>query len=316
MRLLTTNTIMAALMLPAVVCAAPAKKQLTQSLSTLNRPNVLTAMTFNIRVETMIDGGNRWDRRKHNVYDIIADNAPDVVGLQEAKAGQYLEIRRALPAYLGYAVGRSDGKSKGEACPILYRSDRFVKSDSGTFWFSDTPNEPGSKDWGNMPPRICSWVRLIDKTTHSAFYVYNVHLDHLSQNSREKSVQLLTHRIADRSTSDPYIVMGDFNMKMDNEAMQYLQTNTEAPMADAWTALYPGVRGPATRHGFRGDSGKKIDHIPLSRDLTPLAVTIDTRTYNGRHPSDHSPVIAKILLPARTFAEAATKPAPAAREVF
>lgn len=293
---------LAALILTALSVPSPAA--ITRESNTAALPNVVTAMTFNIRVETFIDrGANRWDKRKLNVCDTIADNAPDVVGLQEAEIDQYNDIRRALPAYQGYAVGRSNGKTKGETCAILYNNSRFLRSDSGTFWFSDTPDQPGSKDWGNMPPRICSWLRLVDKQTASAFYVYNVHLDHLSQNSREKSVRLLTQRIASRKTLDPYIVMGDFNMKTDNEAMVYLLNNTRAPMADAWTSLYPGVNHP-TRPGFRGDSGKKIDHIPLSRDLKALSVIIDNREYNGRHPSDHSPVIAKILLPQRTIAQA------------
>jgi endonuclease/exonuclease/phosphatase family metal-dependent hydrolase len=293
----------AALALPTQINAASTRT--TMQTLAIDRPTVITAMTFNVRVETLIDGPNRWDKRKTYVYDLIADHVPDVVGLQEAKASQYKEIRKALPAYQGYAVGRSNGKTKGETCAILYRDSRLLKTDAGTFWFSDTPDKPGSKDWGNMPPRICSWVRLVDKTTLSAFYVYNVHMDHLSQNSREKSVQLLTERIAARKTADPYIVMGDFNMKMNNSAMEYLMTNTEAPMADAWTSLNGGIRNMGTRHGFNGNSGPQIDHIPLSRELKALSIVIDNRKYNGRYPSDHSPVIAKVLVPPRTYAKAA-----------
>ena len=158
-----------------------------------------------------------------------------------------------------------------------------------------------------MPPRICSWVKLVDKSTYTAFYVYNVHLDHLSQNSRKKSVRLLTEKIAGRKTKDPFIVMGDFNMKLDNSAMEYLQTNTLAPMEDAWYSVHADKRSIGTRHGFKGRSGPHIDHIPLSEDLHALEVVIDSRKYNGRWPSDHSPVIAKILMPERTLAKATQK---------
>jgi endonuclease/exonuclease/phosphatase family metal-dependent hydrolase len=129
-------------------------------------------------------------------------------------------------------------------------------------------------------------------------------MDHLSQNSRKKSVRLLTQKIAARKTDDPYIVMGDFNMKMNNSAMEYLQANTVAPMADAWTALHGNKATRGTRLGFNGHSGPIIDHIPLSRELRAIEVSIDSRKYNGRRPSDHLPVIAKVLMPAQTFAEA------------
>jgi endonuclease/exonuclease/phosphatase family metal-dependent hydrolase len=298
------TTYIAALMLPVLAgFAVGAEPDAIQPSAKGVLGDVVTAMTFNIRVDTFIDGPNRWDKRKGYVYDLIADHAPDIVGLQEAKNGQYFEIRQALPMYQGYGVGRSNGAERGEMCPILYRGDRYLKTDSGTFWFSNTPDKPGSKDWGNWPPRICSWVRLTDRQTLSSFYVYNVHLDHMSQNSRSKSVRLLTQKIAARKTNDPYIVMGDFNMKMTNSAMQYLQKNTLAPMADAWTSLHGSRTTIGTRPGFNGSSGPKIDHI-LSKELPVVGVTIDSRKYNGRRPSDHLPVIARVLMPSRAFAEA------------
>jgi endonuclease/exonuclease/phosphatase family metal-dependent hydrolase len=304
------------LFLPMTAAMAGGIKTIPSSSATTGLPGVLTAMTFNIRVNTFIDGPNRWDSRKSYVFDLIRDQAPDVVGLQEAEKDQYIDVRLALPQYQGYAVGRNNGKDKGETCAILYRDNRFLRTDAGTFWFSDTPHVPGSKDWGNRPPRICSWVRLVDKYSLSAFYIYNVHLDHRSQNSRSKSVRLLTEKIAARKTKDPFIVMGDFNMDLDNSAMAYLQTNNVAPMSDAWYSIYGNQETDGTRHGFRGDSGPKIDHIPLSHELRALDVKTDTRRYNGRYPSDHFPVIAKILMPDRSFADAKITTGTTADEVF
>lgn len=267
---------------------------------TPSRSGEMKVMTFNIRVDTLIDGWHRWKQRKDLVIDTLTDNAADVIGLQEAKNKQLQGIRQAMPQYATYAVGRNNGALKGESCPILYRKDRFQLTDSGTFWFSNTPSKPGSKDWGNLWPRICSWVHLIDKNAGTGFYVYNVHLDNLSQNSRERSVRLLAGRIAARKNTDPFIVMGDFNMDMDNRAMRYLQKigyKTPYPkMMDAWSLINVQNSGIGTRHGFRGrTSGPKIDHIPLCENTVPLAVKIDRRSYNGRYPSDHFPVIATIF---------------------
>ena len=264
-------------------------------------PGVVKAMSFNIRVDTFLDGFNGWNSRRQLIFDIISDNAADVVGVQEALDHQVGQIQQALPQYSHYAAGRDDGMRKGESCAIFYRKDRFELADSGTFWFSDTPSRPGSKDWGSLWPRICSWVYLTDKQTGGGFYVYNLHLSVLSQKSRQKSMELLARRIAARKTAEPFIVMGDFNMKVDNPAMVYLQnldSKTPYPrMITAWQSLYPGRKGESTTHTFRGMiKGPKIDHIPISEGAQALDIKIDRRHDSGRYASDHFPVIANIRL--------------------
>lgn len=267
-----------------------------------SQPDIIKAMSFNIRVDTFLDGFNSWGFRRELVFDVLADHAPDVIGLQEGLHHQVQEIQQVLPQYAHYAAGRNDGKRNGESCAILYRKDRFVPEDHGTFWFSDTPSKPGSKDWGNIWPRICSWIYLREKTTGSGFYVYNVHLDVFSQNSRQKSAELLAQRIAARKTDDPFIVTGDFNMGLDNPAMAYLQnldSETSLPrMVSAWQSLFPDCKDEGTRHSFRGGtSGAKIDHIPVCDGTSVLFAEIDRSHANGRYPSDHFPIIAGVRLP-------------------
>lgn len=263
---------------------------------------VVTAMTFNVRVDTFLDVFNSWKGRRQIAIDTIVANDPDVIGLQEAIWRQVCDIQKGLPDYACYTAGRSNGKQRGEACSIFYRKGRFGLLDSGTFWFSKTPSKPGSKHWGNIPPRICSWVHLSDNRSGRAFYIYNLHLDNLSQKSRRKSVELLAERIANRKTDDEFIVMGDFNMKIDNPAMRYIQKiGVETPypkMVDAWESLAgENMKGTGTRHGFSGGvNGPKIDHIPISENSRALEVKIDRNNRNGKYPSDHFPVIAKIQL--------------------
>ena len=82
---------------------------------------------------------------------------------------------------------------------MLVRRDRFAVLESGTFWFSDTPEVVGSKSWGNDIPRICTWAKLRDVKGGAAFWFFNVHLDHRSQPSRERSAALLLERIKARA---------------------------------------------------------------------------------------------------------------------
>ena len=102
----------------------------------------LRIMTFNIRYGSANDGENHWDKRKDMVSDVIRNHPSDVVGLQEALRFQIDTIRQAHPIYGEIGVAREDGNNEGEYSSVLYRTDRFGVGESGTFWFSDTPEPP------------------------------------------------------------------------------------------------------------------------------------------------------------------------------
>ncbi|MCE5185799.1 MAG: endonuclease/exonuclease/phosphatase family protein [Planctomycetaceae bacterium] len=263
-------------------------------------PGRFTLMTFNLRYGSADDGPNRWDLRRQSVVDLLAAHKPDVIGLQEVLDFQARQLRHALPQYGLISTGRDDGESAGEACSILYRRDRFHVADSGTFWFSNTPWQP-SKHWGNKFVRICTWTRLVETANGKSFYFYNLHLDHESQPSRQQSVRLLARQIANRPVDAPYVVAGDFNMSLNNPAMLYLQKiGFDSPypaLTDIWQMVYPDQPAGGTFHNFTGDdSGEKIDHILVPAQTSVFSVQIDTRTYGGRYPSDHFPMIAAMQL--------------------
>jgi endonuclease/exonuclease/phosphatase family metal-dependent hydrolase len=264
--------------------------------------DTLKLMTFNVRYGTANDGENHWDNRKEMVFNLIAAQAPDILGVQEALDFQMEQIGQAVGGYSYLGVGRDDGQKAGEWCGIFYRKDRFAVADSGTFWFSNSPWVPGSKHWGNQITRICTWARLIDQNNGKAFYVYNLHFDHQSQPSRFKSAELLARQIDRRDPKDPVVVMGDFNCSPDNPAMLYLRRlgYPDAPveLLDSWRRLNPDAKEPATHHGFKGTpGGSKIDHILTEQATEVLDAQIDmTCNEDGRYPSDHYPVTATLRL--------------------
>ena len=183
----------------------------------------LQVMTFNIRYGTAYDGGNSWINRRKIVFKLLQNQNADVVGLQEALKFQIDEILEAVPQYVMVGSGRDDGKTEGEYSAILYNRKKFRLDESQTFWLSDTPEVPGSITWGNACTRICTWARLVEIKTGRAFYMYNLHLDHVSQSSRGKSVALVTERISQRRYKEPYILTGDFNAGENNPAILYLK---------------------------------------------------------------------------------------------
>jgi endonuclease/exonuclease/phosphatase family metal-dependent hydrolase len=259
----------------------------------------LTVMTFNIRYGTANDGDNRWANRRDFLFDVIREADPDVAGLQEALDAQIRELLKALPDYGVVGVGRDDGRTKGEYAAILFRRDRFHVSDSGTFWFSDTPAVVASTSWGNKITRICTWARFVDRDGR-AFWHFNVHLDHESQPSRERSAALLAQRVADRrEPAEPAIVTGDFNAGEDNPALATLvgpRASGQPLMLDTFRVRYPDEKIVGTFSGFvmGQTAGPKIDYILVPPGTEVQSAAIVRTSREGRYPSDHFPVTARV----------------------
>ncbi len=263
----------------------------------------LSLLSFNIRYGAAPDGANAWANRADFVAGVIREAGADVVGLQEALRGQLDHLAAALPRYAEVGVGRDDGRTRGEHATILYDRARFAVDESGTFWLSETPETPGSMHWGNRITRICTWARLVEKATGRAVYVYNTHLDHESQQSRERSVRLIAERIGARTHTDPAVVMGDFNAGEENPAVLLLLGGTGVPpvpmFQDSFRALHPDEDEVGTFNAFRlgNTGGAKIDYVFVPAEADVLEAAIIRTEREGRYPSDHFPVFARIRLP-------------------
>jgi endonuclease/exonuclease/phosphatase family metal-dependent hydrolase len=257
-------------------------------------------MTFNIRYATDRDAENRWTARRQMLVDLLRKQNPDLIGVQEALDGQLSDILRGLPGYAVAGVGRDDGRAAGEYSAVLFRTARFRLAQAGTFWLSAMPETVGSRTWGNRITRICSWARLIDQGGQ-ALWMYNVHLDHESQPSREQSVQLLLERIRARADpGEPVIVTGDFNVGEGNPALEPLlgRSNGTPPFIDTFRALHPGETevGTYTAFEFGRTKGDKIDYVLVEPGTEVLRADILRFSRNKRYPSDHFPVTASIRL--------------------
>jgi endonuclease/exonuclease/phosphatase family metal-dependent hydrolase len=263
----------------------------------------INVMTFNIRYGTAKDGENGWVNRREFLFDVVREQNADVVGLQEALAFQIDEILAAVPGYAVVGVGRDDAARAGELSAILFKKDRLRVAEAGTFWFSDTPSVPGSKSWGNRITRICTWARFVDADGRG-FYHFNLHLDHESQPSRERSTVLLKQRIDERGfPTEPIIVTGDFNVGERNPAIQSLLGNTPsngaAPFVDTFRVRYPDATTVGTFTAFKLDAttGDKIDYVLVQPGTEVMAADIIRTSRDGRYPSDHFPVVARVRLP-------------------
>ena len=245
-------------------------------------------VSYNIRFAAKTDLGTRaWDARKEQVATYLSESKCDIFGLQEVLQHQLLHVQKALPEYRYIGVGREDGKTKGEYCPLFYDLAKWTADtdEQGTFWLSETPDIPGSTSWGNEIPRVCSWARLVNKEG-KGIYVYNNHFDHQSQNSREKSAVLMLKKIKERKhLKEPVVVMGDLNAYTTNPAIKTLLEPgdfidhggaKQMSTSSRWLpALVPGMR---IDHIFTSP-GVKVKEFKVESNGDPVA------------GSDHHPVI-------------------------
>lgn len=298
------------IVLAVMVSAAPAcerkRRHETQRAIAIREDGRLAvrAMTFNVRYENSNERPElQWSQRLPRIIRIIHQQAPGVIGIQEARHGQAADLWASLPGYEFAGIGRDDGKRAGEYTAILFQRDNYFPdpNDQGTRWFSDTPLRPGSTTWGNSHPRVVTWIRLTEFATGRSFYAYNLHWDHRSQPSRQRSSQMLAELIRTRShPEDPVILLGDFNATEQNPAFRNLLEDANhgtANLLDTFAVRWPNRSDRRTMHGFSGSTAGdfKIDHILASQP----ARVVDAEIIHdpAPHASDHFAVTATIEFP-------------------
>lgn len=241
----------------------------------------LKVLSFNIRNGLANDGENGWQYRKDACAELIRAQAPDVAGLQEVFEFQNIDLIERLPGYHRLGVGREDGVLDGEFCTVLYRDKAPLET--GTFWFSETPEEPGEPAWGARIRRICTWAKFEE------FTVCNVHTDHESPLSRLNASKLLLSRLPD----GPTIITGDFNAGENTPEIEALRSGG---LRDTYRVIHPDGACD-TFHGFTSTPWPdKIDYIWVSHHWDVLDAALVTDQPSGRWPSDHFAITATLAL--------------------
>lgn len=262
----------------------------------------LRVMSFNLRYDNPGDGVNAWPNRRDWVAALIRFHDADVIGVQEALARMLVDLDTRLPGFARVGVGRADGRSAGEFSAILYRTDRLQVLDSGTFWLSPTPDVPGSKGWDAAIERVATWARFRDRVTGCRHVHLNTHFDHIGEEARQQSARLIRQRLAGLAAGLPVIVTGDLNSDPESGAYRILTHDTLAgaiaPLLDGFQASRSGHYGPTSSWtAFRAiEPGRRIDYILVSNPVVVLSHGILPDSWDGRFPSDHLPVLAKLAV--------------------
>lgn len=263
----------------------------------------LTVATYNIRNANKADSlkGDGWGQRAPVVAQLMQFHDFDVVGTQEGKYGQMLDLKKLMPNYDYVGIGRDDGKQAGEFSAIFYKTDKFKLLNKGDFWLSTETDHP-NKGWDAALPRICSWGQFEDIASGNTFYFFNVHFDHVGVEARKESAKLILDKIKSIAGNSPTILAGDFNVDQNNESYHLLNKSTILRDAYDQSPIKYELNGTHNSFNPNSKTGSRIDHIFLTNDFEVSRYGILMDTYRSpnkeeaRLPSDHFPVMIKLEL--------------------
>lgn len=277
------------------------------SVCAIAMAQTLSIGQYNIRYANSKDAkrGNAWQVRSNKISQFINHESWDVFGLQEALHTQISDLKKNLSDYSFVGVGRDDGDNKGEFTPIFYKKSRIHCHKHGTFWLSETPEVVGSKGWDAALPRICTWALLEDRTTKWRFWMFNVHLDHVGTEAREKSAILVLQKIQEFCGKEPFILTGDFNVDQNSDVYQLLVQSGK--IIDTYDKAKYKMAENGTYNSFNVNqhTENRIDHILVSTQFkvhtfgiqTPIYWSTNNNQTTTHQYSDHYPVSATLELP-------------------
>ncbi len=251
-----------------------------------NEPARLTVMSYNIRNGEAKDGTNSWEYRYPASAMMLDDQKPDIFGVQEAYLYQVKYLTEFPGFYKSVGVGRDDGKTKGEYMSIFYNKKTVKMIKWGTFWLSETPDEP-SFGWDAACRRTATWALLKDKKTGNRFYYINTHLDHKGKEARRNGLKLIVDYIDKMNPKGyPMVLTGDFNMTPDSPEFEELVKR----MQDA-REVAPITDHLATFNGWGKSDSSIIDYIFIKGWSKCISYETVRKPYMDRKfISDHYPI--------------------------
>ncbi len=232
-----------------------------------------------------------FEYRKDVILEQLYSYNADIISLQEANYG-WMNNDDGLPvlleeyAYVG--VGREDGDTQGEYAPIFYLEDKYNVLESDTLWLSQTPNEV-SIGWDASTYRIMTYVTFEDVESKEIFTVYNTHLDHIGEDARKNSVDLIINTI--NENENPYIITGDMNFpSFDNLYNEFTSVVDDTKKIAQSSMNYGTINYNFSYNMFHFIT---IDYIFASKnDFEIINYRVDpTYKFEDKPVSDHFPVI-------------------------
>ncbi len=254
----------------------------------------LNLVTCNIRFDNPADGANSWPHRRLFLRDILLSHSPDIIATQEGRFHQLQDLNSLL---LDFELVDDHRAWIGERMyPTFFvKKNRFEKMKSEDIWLSETPDVAGSRSFDSAFPRLMTWMKIQPVNSQNDLWLVNTHLDHIKDETRLGQVQVLSKELKKFwKENDSLIIMGDFNEGPDGKVRQHLVK--EFGLQDTWKLFHQNEE--SSHHAFQGEvpNGNRIDWILVDKKLKVLKSEMDKSSRDGKYPTDHYPVIAKISL--------------------
>ena len=252
----------------------------------------LNVMTYNILFDMNKEG--RESNCRVRMVETILENDVDVLGTQEDNKDNENRFVEKLKTYSCY----KGGKEENDGNYIYWKTDKFNVIKKGFYYLSDTPEKKSKYDGSNQY-RTMTYVVLEENETGRQFLFVNTHLDYRATEAvRVKQIDVLTALIKKVNDDDlPVIVLGDLNTTQNvggGAILDFIGDNPTFGMTSKVAKVKEDTGGTLVNY-FKYRDKNDFDYIFVSTD------TIYTRYYtvvnnikNGKYPSDHLPVLAKI----------------------
>ena len=256
---------------------------------------LLKIATFNIRTlySHPIDGANSFIHRAGQILETVRQKAPHVICFQEISP----QIREFLDRYLNdyHLVGHGRlADYSGEGLCVAYRKDTMTLLGLENFWLSPTPHVPGSRyEIQSEYPRLCNCVLLKHRDMAQPVKLFNVHLDHESDQARILGIQQILEKVDREQIHSPFptFILGDFNARPHSETVRYCKEYESYPITDLT------ADSGTTFHNFgKKDDYCKIDYIFADRQTAQRPYTFEKweDCQHGIYLSDHYPLCCEI----------------------
>lgn len=256
---------------------------------------VFDVMSFNIRMDAIIDLKEKdWSTsRAALVTDYIRNSGADIICLQEVCQSQYEDLNASLSDIYSIIYYQRESGVNPEGLAILYNKD-FTLEESSRFWLSSTPDVE-SKDWGAANKRISVNAVLRHEDSGIMLNVFTVHLDHISELSRENGLSLILEKAAGYDC--PPLLLGDFNTDENSDCYALISSE----MQDC-RKVAPATDSGLTYQNF-GYIKQTEDSLPIDFCFADKAFKVfefeikDEKAENGVYYSDHYAITAKVGIP-------------------
>lgn len=257
----------------------------------------MRVMTFNLRCDFILDFNNRWDKRKHIVFQTMKKYKLDIIGVQEVTGKMYYDLLVNMDDY--NIVGLPRSKRRFIERNDILVSKEYTIIDCKTFWLSEEPDKIGSSKWYSLFPRICTTC-IVETKAGERIRVCNSHLDCLLPQARAYGLRKLTEVIEAEQLKDdlPLIIMGDFNAKPNSKVIKnFSNGKINNKRCIAVQEVNRNLYKSSTMSNFKGkEKGMHIDYIFVTDDIDIVKAEIIKDTIEGKYPSDHYPIVAEIKI--------------------